>query len=410
MSALNRDCGELSTVKNGALFIDSDSDDCEDPKGYKSGGYHPVNIGDRYSGNMAHYTVIEKLGWGHFSTVWMCSTEPLSRDGKNNLPSHIALKIVKSKKNYARVALDEINILSIISNANPRHPGYGYVVRMFESFSVVGPHGKHICMVFEVLDHNLLKMIQGHSYQGIPLHIVKRIARQILQGLDYLHNECGVIHTDLKPENILYKTLRFTGNFQPLSLQEKLGNMELDASVQDKPNFKDSSISSIEEVSVKIADLGNACFIKHHFTQDIQTREYRCPEVILGGEYGASADIWSCACVIFELVTGDLLFTPQKTKNFSKDADHIAQIIELLGYFPLYLRRGKFSNYIFDKRGSIKGIYKLNIWPLDRVLMERYHIDPCEAQGLFELLIPMLHLDPKKRATAKECLNSPWLM
>jgi len=33
------------------------------------GGYHPVKIGDLYNGK---YHVIRKLGWGHFSTVWLC--------------------------------------------------------------------------------------------------------------------------------------------------------------------------------------------------------------------------------------------------------------------------------------------------------------------------------------------------
>ena len=26
---------------------------------------------------------------------------------------------------------------------------------------------------------------------------------QVLLGLDYLHSQCGIIHTDIKPENIL---------------------------------------------------------------------------------------------------------------------------------------------------------------------------------------------------------------
>lgn len=33
-----------------------------------TGGYHPVEIGDVYNG---HYVIIRKLGWGHFSTVWL---------------------------------------------------------------------------------------------------------------------------------------------------------------------------------------------------------------------------------------------------------------------------------------------------------------------------------------------------
>lgn len=33
--------------------------------------------------------------------------------------------------------------------------------------------------------------------------LVKQITKQVLLGLDYLHRECGIIHTDLKPENVL---------------------------------------------------------------------------------------------------------------------------------------------------------------------------------------------------------------
>lgn len=54
----------------------------------------------------------------------------------------------------------------------------------------------------------------------------------------------------------------------------------------------------IEKITVKIADLGNATWTDHHFTDDIQTRQYRCPEVILGAKWGTSADVWSAACLV----------------------------------------------------------------------------------------------------------------
>jgi serine/threonine-protein kinase SRPK3 len=71
-------------------------------------------------------------------------------------------------------------------------------------------------------------------------------------------------------------------------------------------------------VSVKIADLGNGCFITNHFTSDIQTRQYRCPEVILGQKYNESADIWSVGCIVFEMLTGDFMFDPKAGKKYSK--------------------------------------------------------------------------------------------
>eukprot|EP00955_Chlamydomonas_euryale_P090454 364544-Chlamydomonas_euryale.AAC.2 len=37
----------------------------------------------------------------------------------------------------------------------------------------------------------------------------------------------------------------------------------------------------------------------------------RAPEVIIGWQYSTPCDMWSLACVVFEMVTGDLLFDPQ---------------------------------------------------------------------------------------------------
>lgn len=41
--------------------------------------------------------------------------------------------------------------------------------------------------------------------------------------------------------------------------------------------------------------------------------------------------MWSLACTVFELVTGDYLFAPKKGKNYTKNEDHLALISELIG-------------------------------------------------------------------------------
>src|SRR5262245_29349728 len=43
--------------------------DEEDSEDYCKGGYHPVFVGEEYKDGK--YTVVRKLGWGHFSTVWL---------------------------------------------------------------------------------------------------------------------------------------------------------------------------------------------------------------------------------------------------------------------------------------------------------------------------------------------------
>jgi len=50
-------------------LIDSDLDDQENPNEYTQGGYYPVKIGEVFN---RRYSVIRKLGWGQFSTVWLC--------------------------------------------------------------------------------------------------------------------------------------------------------------------------------------------------------------------------------------------------------------------------------------------------------------------------------------------------
>lgn len=62
--------------------------------------------------------------------------------------------------------------------------------------------------------------------------------------------------------------------------------------------------------------------------------QYRCPEVITGMGYDTSSDIWSVACVLFEAATGDVLFNPRSGATWSRDDDHLAMFIELLGPMP----------------------------------------------------------------------------
>lgn len=58
-------------------------------------------------------------------------------------------------------------------------------------------------MVFEILGVNFLEIIKRYDYKGVPLPLVRRLARQCLIGLDYMHRMCQMIHTDFKPENVV---------------------------------------------------------------------------------------------------------------------------------------------------------------------------------------------------------------
>ncbi|KLO19720.1 kinase-like protein [Schizopora paradoxa] len=539
------------------------TEDEEDWEDYVKGGYHPVHIGDKFSDG--RYVVVRKLGWGHFSTVWLCHDTKFNR--------HVALKVVKSAPRYTETALDEIKLLQRIISSDPTHPGRRHVISFLDHFRHRGPNGSHVCMVFEVLGENLLGLIRRHQSKGVPMPLVKQIAKQILLGLDYMHRSCGMIHTDLKPENVLIciddvesiiqselassatagpaptkivgvppsrgrggnqtprsESIYITGS-QPLPSPssgssaafdklgfamskikdggdengkenadegsgdvskrpsrgdsteqaiEGIGNVSLNHSQRGGPgpslltqqapsnarnsnaspskvnnsvgspieadgenstiplsssamsvdaytsslkstvgsasSFSDDAMTTdgnniLERITVKIADLGNATWIEHHFTDDIQTRQYRCPEVILGAKWGPSADIWSVACMVFELITGgDYLFDPASGSRYSKDDDHIAQIIELIGDFPKNLAfSGKYSTEFFNRKGELRHIQKLRFWPLDAVLHEKYLLPKPQAEMINSFLSPMLRLHPEKRAKASELVHHTWL-
>jgi serine/threonine-protein kinase SRPK3 len=73
---------------------------------------------------------------------------------------------------------------------------------------------------------------------------------------------------------------------------------DMDLGTSQKSSKDDDPELNFDIISVKIADLGNACWVGHHFTNDIQTRQYRSPEVILGAKWGASTDVWSMASMV----------------------------------------------------------------------------------------------------------------
>ena len=156
--------------------------------------------------------ILKKLGWGHFSTVWLA----FSVSDKKLY----ALKVIKSHKKYLESAYDEEAICRIIAEnyasaqwvksvrAYLHSPSlavtreHTHCLQMYDWFNHHGLNGKHFTMGFEVLDKNLLALIKKYNYKGIPMGIVREIAKQLLMALDYMHRVCHLIHTDLKPENI----------------------------------------------------------------------------------------------------------------------------------------------------------------------------------------------------------------
>lgn len=203
-------------------------------------------------------------------------------------------------------------------------------------------------MVLEFLGDSILRLIKYNRYKGLELNKVREICKCILIGLDYMHRELGIIHTDLKPENILlFSTIDpakdpVRSGLTPI-LQRPEGNptggvtinviekklkaraRRAVAKISGKRSSMGGGIPKAErsldgiDVRCKVVDFGNACWADKQFTEEIQTRQYRAPEVVLQAGYSTSVDMWSFACTAFELATGDMLFAPKNGQGYSED-------------------------------------------------------------------------------------------
>ncbi|XP_015254204.1 PREDICTED: SRSF protein kinase 1-like isoform X3 [Cyprinodon variegatus] len=375
---------DSGTIEDQQL-CSKEGQDCEDPREYCYGGYHPVQIGDTFN---RRYQVVSKLGWGFFATVWLCID---LRSGRR-----VAVKVLKSGAEFTQAGQDELTLLRYSSGPVSRHPYSQRVVQLLDEFKLAGVNGVHMCLVLELLGLNLRSWQLCFGNPGLLQPWVKQILTQVLQGLDYLHTRCKIIHTDIKPDNILLHLKEQTHVSPPG------GSSFLSVpAVKETENTETEQVNPyrLKEISVKIADLGSSCWVYKHFCEEIQTRQYRSLEVLLGSDYGPPADIWSVACMAFELVTGDSLFHPKASEFISLEEDHISQIIELLGKIPPDVALS----------GDLRHVGPLKPWRLYDVLVEKYNFLLGEASEFSDFLLPMLDYHSERRVTAAQCLQHPWL-
>lgn len=83
---------------------------------------------------------------------------------------------------------------------------------------------------------------------------------------------------------------------------------------------------------IKVIDFGGATYEHEKHTLIINTRQYRAPEVILENPtWDEKSDIWSMACILVELYTGEVFF------DTDENIEHMAMIEKQSGPVPLHM-------------------------------------------------------------------------
>lgn len=312
-------------------------------------------IGDQIA---FRYEIQDLLGSGSFSQVCKCYDHKHKKE--------VAIKIIKSHKRFEEQGKIELKILNYLKKNDKNQPSI--FVQMLNNFVF----RNHLCIVFELLSFNLYDLLKSNNFKGFTSALVRRFTIQVLNGMIALRKS-SIIHCDLKPENII--------------------------------------LISPHESTIKIIDLGSACFENERTYTYIQSRIYRSPEVILGIPYTTAIDMWSLGCIVTELLTGDPLF------QGDSEPDQLFRIMELLGYPPdSMLSQSSKYNKFFNSDGSAKiplnSQGKLTKVPGSKSLQEKIRSDDFIYADFIKSkkYIECLQWEPEKRFTPEEALAHPWVM
>ncbi|KAJ6166680.1 hypothetical protein N7470_002127 [Penicillium chermesinum] len=238
-----------------------------------SEGYYKIQLGELIK---QQYVVKETIGKGVFSTV--------VRAYDKKAQNMVAIKIVRQNESMRKTGFREIGILGKLRKADPddKH----HLIMYKQHFD----HKGHLCMVFENLSMDLRTVIRKYGLtSGLKLDDVRKYGRQMFVALKLLR-ACEIVHADIKPDNLL---------------------------VNETRDF------------LKLCDLGSAAPIEEdEVAPYLVSRFYRAPEVILGCKRDYAVDVWSVGCTLYELLTGEILFTGRNNNQM------LRVIMECRGKIP----------------------------------------------------------------------------
>ncbi|KAI1911964.1 hypothetical protein LOZ61_003505 [Ophidiomyces ophidiicola] len=358
---------------------------------YNPEKYYPVQQGEILNDR---YQVVAKLGYGVTSTVWF---------GRDLLDSkYVALKVCVTGQEENR----ELNIYDRINSVQTTHPGTRFIRKLYSSFFIEGPHGRHLCLVHELLGENALEVVQMGPGRAMTIRNMKPCIRQLLVVLDFLHSESlQVIHTDLQLKNLLLPS-------PETNMLLKFENQEVKAPsarkvLEDRTIYTSSKNFPGGSGLPLLTDFGEArCGKEHH--ADIMPNMYRAPEVILKTSWDCKVDIWSVAMIAWDIVCPHTLIDGHNPDGIFDDRVHLAELVALLGPPPPEFRSSsKLSSVFWDESGNWKGLAPIPDIALEGLATK---IKGGDTEGFLRWLRAALQWNPKDRPTAIELLYDDWLL
>nr|QBK89165.1 MAG: dual-specificity protein kinase [Mimivirus LCMiAC02] len=368
------------------------------------------------------YIIIHKIGDGTFATVWLAYNV--------NNKKYYAIKIQRADE--SELAEEEIEFLQTIKK-------HKHITELKGNFSYKFDDDIHICLVFDLLGGSLDDIIKRKHEEGLPIEVIKKIICQLLIAIDATVSIYELVHTDIKPENILIKgiddkTNKIIKEFEScnfhqlynkfkkkkkkrnkalyIAAEQVIKKMETFELVDDDDFYSINKKYINENIIIQLSDFGSCRKLIDHKDYNIQTRQFMAPEIIMKTKFNDKCDIWSVGCLLYELLTREVLFMPTKSRGLSKDRDHLYNIQMALGKIPNDMIDGcPIKKVFFKNNGLLKGIYKIEYNPLDeriRSFCNKKNINNDDTNNIIDIMYKMFTYDVKKRPSAKRLLKHKW--
>ncbi|KAI9930181.1 hypothetical protein ASPWEDRAFT_48327 [Aspergillus wentii DTO 134E9] len=354
---------------------------------YAPENYYPVHIGQVFE---SRYQIVSKLGYGTSSTAWLC------RDLQHN--EYYTLKVCVRGQQPDH----EITISEHLRNSN-NHPGKKLVRVVLDTFDVVGPHGKHKCLVYQPLGMSFT------GFQGLlpenkfSKDLIQRGTQLLCIALAFLHQN-HVVHTDVSSNNILQG---IEDSFVLSQIEEEEMKRPIARKVLDNRSIYYSQPTPFSAGLPVLCDLGEARIGNQKHRGDVMPGIYRAPEVILGMEWDSKVDVWSIGVMVWDLVQNGHLFFAKKNRILD-DEQHLAEMVSLMGPPPLeFLKRSDKCLQYWDEQGNWKGSIPIPEQSLD---MREGQFSGQDKELFLGFLRSILRWIPEERSTAEELAYDSFFM